>query len=132
LPFMSFYILVELCLCSAILTVKMSPGHFVWQPATAWIDPPGDALLISSYRMLSCPLPLVVSLPCRNIQDPDFFSRFYEEQNVQHSRTLFPSSSSIFPLQSYHFLPIMRIFHTRRSASLNICFVEYRKQPFHL
>lgn len=103
-----------------------------WQPAIAWIDQPGDTLLISSYCMLSFSLTLVVSLPCCNIQDPEFFSTFYEEQNVQYSQILFPCNFSIFPLHSYHLLPIMRIFPVRRFASLNICFVEYRNQPFHL
>jgi len=131
-PLCLFYILVELYLCSAIRIIKMSPGHFVWQSATAWIDPLDGALLISSYYMLYFPLPSVVSFPCCNIQDPDFFSRFYEEQNIQYSQTLFPCNSSTFSLHSYHLLPIARIFPIRRFASLNICFVEYTNHPFRL
>jgi len=59
------------------LNVKMFP-----EPSWLPVIPLGKAAQIFSYFTFSSPLTLAVLLPFYTIQDPDFYSEFFEVHNV--------------------------------------------------
>ena len=106
----------------------MFPVHFFSLSTISWIVfsvPLGSAGLNFSYCMLFWPLPLVASLPCCSILDPDIFSEFYAVKNVRYPQKLCPW---IFPclLRSCHYLPMLVIYPEENFVALKHLFCGTR------
>ena len=108
-----------------IMSSRTFPVHFFSLSTISWIAfsaPLGSARLIFSNCMLFWPLPLVTSLSCCNIQDPDLVAEFYAEQKVWYPQKLCPWNFSICLVRSYHYLPKLVIYPEENFVALTHLF----------
>jgi hypothetical protein len=99
----------------------------------AFSTPLGNARLIFSCCMLLWPLPLVASLPCCNILDPNLVSEFYAEQNVRHPQKLCPWSFSICFLRRHHYFAHVGNLSRRNFCSPNksvLCYARTNRSSW--